>query len=195
MEKQENTIEIVSKKEQIEKLNAERQKMVEFLDRKIKEKEVELQTKKYVIEGKAEVGGTIVTFLKENAQWKFSESLGIVESVRQTEEAVKAVLTKKTSELMLPSLSLEAVYYFLTKVEGKGLDEAAAYIKILKPISDALGRSKQDRQDIDQLVRDKGTLESAIDSGVDIENEDEILKEIQAEMRAELEYETRETTK
>jgi hypothetical protein len=195
MEKQENTIEIVSKKEQIQALNAERQKMVEFLDRKIKEKEADLQTKKYVIEGKAEVGGTIVNFLKEHAQWKFSESLGIVESVRQAEEAVKAVLTKKTSELMLPSLSLEAVYYFLTKVEGKGLDEAAAYIKILKPISDALGRSKQDRQDIDQLVRDKGTLESAIDSGVDVENEDEILKEIQAEMRAELEYETRETTK
>jgi hypothetical protein len=195
MEKQENTIEIVSKKEQIEKLNAERQKMVEFLDRKIKEKEADLQTKKYVIEGKAEVGETIATFLKEKAQWKFSESLGIIESVRQVEEAVKAVKTKKTSELMLQSLSLEAVYYFLTKVEGTGLDEAAAYIKILKPISDALGRSKQDRQDIDQLVRDKGTLESAIDSGVDIENEDEILKEIQAEMRAELEYETRETAK
>lgn len=195
MEKQESTIEIVSKKGQIEKLNTERQKMVDFLDRKISEKENELQTKKYVVEGKAEVGETILTFLKEKAQWKFSESLGIVESVRQLEDAVKAVKTKKTSELMLQSLSLEAVYYFLTKVEGVGLDDANAYIKILKPVSDALGRSKQDRQDIDQLMRDKGTLESAIDSGVDIENEDEILKEIQAEMRAELEFEANETAK
>jgi hypothetical protein len=70
----------------------------------------------------------------------------------------------------------------LTKVEGAGLEEAKEYVNILKPISDALGRSKQDRTELDQLTRDRGTLESAIDSGIDLENEDDILKEIQEEL-------------
>jgi len=190
MEKQESTIEIVSKKEQIVELNKKRQQMVEFLDRKIENKEKALEGKRYVVEGKESIGEKLITFLKDDAQWKFTEALGIVESLKQVEEAVKSVKTKKTSELLLPSLALEAVYYFLTKVEGTGTLNAEAFIALLKPVSDALGRSKQERQEIDQLVRDRGTLESAIDSGVDIENEDDILKEIQAEMEFEMQSET-----
>jgi hypothetical protein len=177
---------IVSKKDEMIALNAKRQKMVDFLDKKITEKEVELESKKYVLEGRIEAAEALQNFLTKSAQWKFSEALGVIESVKQIEEAAKALKTKKTTELMLPSLAIEAVYYFLTKVEGTGIEAANEYIALLKPVSDALSRSKQERQDLDQLVRDKGTLESAIDSGVDIENEDKILKEIQAEMEFEM---------
>jgi len=182
---------IVSKKDEILALNEKRKRMVEFLDRKISEKEADLENKKYIVEGKNEASKELLNFLKHNAQWKFSEALGVIESIKQVEEAEKALITKKTTELMLPSLAIEAVYYFLTKVEGTGIDAANAYIKLLKPVSDALSRSKQERTDLDQLIRDKGTLESAIDSGIDIEGEDEILKEIQAEMELEMNSETK----
>lgn len=179
---------IVSKKVEIEALNVKRQKMVDFLTTRIEQREAELQNKKYIIEGKAEFAAALLDFVKVEAKWKFSEALGVLESVKQLEDASKSLRSKKTTELMLPSLVIEAVYYFLTKVEGAGLVQAQKYVDMLKPITEALGRSKQDRTDLDQLIRDQGSIESAIESGVNLENEDKLLKEIQAEMEMEMEH-------
>ena len=174
---------IVSKKNEIEHRNVMRKEMIQQLTEKIESKEKELETKKYLIEGGASTAEAVLTFLKNEAAWKFSEALGVIESVKQIEDANKNIQTGKTKELMVPALALEAIYYFLTKVEGKGLSDASLYVnELLKPVTDALGRSKNDRAEIDQLVRDRGTLESAVDNGIDIENEDEILKEIQEEL-------------
>ena len=185
METQEKevTATIVSKKEEIVVRNQMRAEMVKKLTEKIEAKEKEIENKKYIIEGGSKTADALVKFLKEKASWKFSEALGVIESTNQIENANREILKGKTKELLVPALALEAIYYFLTKVEGKGLDEAASYVNdLLKPVTDALGRSKNDRTEIDHLVRDRGTLESAMDSGVDIENEDQILKEIQEEL-------------
>lgn len=180
----EATTQVVSKESQLAERNEKRQKMVDLLTAKIEEKNKALESKKYIIEGGAKTADAIIDFLTNDAQWKFSEALGVIEAVKQIEEGKKGIA--KSKELYVSSLALEAVYYFLTKVEAKGLSAAKEYVEVLKPISDALSRSKQDRQDIDQMVRDRGTLESAIDNMVDIENEDDILKEIQAELEIEL---------
>jgi len=174
---------IVSKKEEIEVRNAMRADMIKQLTAKIEAKEKEIENKKYIVEGGSKTAEALVKFLTEDASWKFSEALGVIESTKQIQSANNEILKGKTKELMIPALALEAVYYFLTKVENKGLESANYYVNnLLKPVTDALGRSKNDRTEIDQLVRDRGTLESAIDSGVDIENEDQILKEIQEEL-------------
>lgn len=190
-----NIVAIVSKKDEIEALNVKRQKMVDFLTERIEQREAELQNKKYILEGKAEFAAQLLDFVKFEAKWKFSEALGVLESVKQLEEAIKSLRSKKTTELMLPSLVIEAVYYFLTKVEGTGIVQAQKYVDMLKPISDALGRSKQDRTDLDQLIRDQGSIESAIESGASLENEDALLKEIQAEMEMEMEHAASVATK
>lgn len=178
----ETNIKIVSKKEELEIRNKMRSQMVEQLTAKIDAKQKEIETKMYIVEGGATAGQSISQFLTEKASWKFSEALGIIESVAQFTTAIDSIKKGKAKDLFVPALALEAVYYFLTKVEGAGLIEAKGYVGILKPISDALGRSKQDRQELDQLTRDRGTLESAIDSGIEIENEDSLLKEIQEEL-------------
>ncbi len=182
----EPTLEIVSKKDEMAGKNKNRQKMVELLTAKIENAEKELTTKKYVIEGGLESADNIINFLTNDASWKFSEALGIVEALKQFETAKKAINTNKTKDVFVESLAIEALYYFLTKVENKGVATASSYIKVLKPVSDALGRAKTDRQSIDQMVRDRGTLESAIDGNVDLENEDSILKEIQNELAREI---------
>jgi len=185
METQEQQInaKIVSKKEEIEVRNVMRADMVKKLSEKIEAKEKEIENKKYIIEGGTKTASSILNFLKEDASWKFSEALGVIEATRQIEDAQKDILKNKTKELLIPALAVEAVYYFLTKVEGKGLTNATSFVNdLLKPVTDALSRSKNDRAEIDQLVRDRGTLESAIDSGIDIENEDSVLKEIQEEL-------------
>jgi hypothetical protein len=183
METTEKTLKVVSKKETIEEKNAQRQQMVGRLTEKIENKEKEIATKLYLIEGGAPIADAILDFMENKAQWKFTEALGVVECIRQVTEAKNNITKKKTKELMIHTLPLEAIYYFLTKIEGVGSTEASYFVNmLLKPISDALGRSKNDREEVDQMVRDRGTLESAIDSGIDIENEDSLLKEIQQEL-------------
>ena len=180
----EATIEVVSSKKQHETRKAQLTEISKQLAAKIEKTSKELETKLYIIQGGEETANHLLDFIKNEAQWKFSEALGIGECVRQYEAAVKNVKTGKIKEIMIPALALEATYYFLTKVEGKGLASANAYVNnILKPISDALGRSKADREALDQLVRDKGTIDSAIDSGANIENEDKLVKEIEKELK------------
>ena len=178
---------IVSKKEAIEERNEQRQKMVDLLTAKIEKAEKDLTTKLYIVEGGKVAGDSISDFLTNKAQWKFSEALGVVEAVKQVNDSLDKIKTGKTKEFMITSLPLEAIYYFMTKAEGTGLAEAESFVlSVLKPVTDALQRSKQDRDVLDQLVRDRGTLESAIDSGVDLENEDTILTEISKELLKEI---------
>jgi hypothetical protein len=176
-------MEVVSKEQQLAEKNAVRQEMVDLLTERIENKQKELETKKYIVEGGEKTASAILNFLNIEAQWKFTEALGVIEATKQIEESAKAINTGKTKELLVNSLALEAIYYFLTKVERKGLTDAKQFVNgLLKPVSDALGRIKQDRDSLDQMVRDRGTLESAIDNGIDVENEDNILKEIQEEL-------------
>jgi len=187
METTEATLKVVSKKEAIEEKNEQRQKMVDMLTEKIEQKEKEVATKLYLIEGGEPVATAVVDFLQNKAQWKFSEALGIMECIRQVNEAKTNIAKKKTKEFMIPSLALEAIYYFLTKVEGVGISEAENYVKnLLKPVSDGLSRAKNDREAIDQLMRDRGTLENAIEAGADVENEDKLLAEIEQELSKEI---------
>jgi hypothetical protein len=184
--KKEATIEIVKGNEvsndRVEKL----MDMISKLSAKIKKSEETLSTKLYIIEGGLETADEIIHFLENEAQWKFSEALGVIEAARQVKEAKKEITNGKTKELLIGSLPLEAIYYFLTKVEGKGIAYATTYVNsLLKPISDALGRSKSDREKHDQLVRDRGTLEAALDKGANIENEDKYVSEILAELETE----------
>jgi len=178
---------VVSKKEAIAERNEQRQKMVDLLTAKIEKTEQDLTTKLYIVEGGAVAGESISNFLTHKAQWKFSEALGVVEAVKQVNQSVEKIKSGKTKEFMITSLPLEAIYYFMTKAEGTGLAEAEDFVlSVLKPVTDALQRSKTDRDALDQLVRDRGTLESAIDSGIDLENEDAILAEVSRELEKEI---------
>ena len=186
MKKQEPVLEVVSKKEEMGVRREQLQGMVDRLTAKIEKTEKELSEKLYVIEGKQDAVDRIIDFLKHRAEWKFTESLGVLECIKQIEDSRQKLKDGKTKELMTQSLALEAIYYFMTKVEGKGYTEAYDFVNnLLKPISDSLGRAKADRTALEQLVRDRGTLESSIDAGASFENEDKLVKEIEAELAKE----------
>lgn len=176
---------VVSKKDTINKRKEQLKVIADQLKAKIESREKELSTKKYIIKGGETTGKALIAFVENDAQWKFSEALGIGECHRQLIESVSNI--KKAKEIFVSAMALEALYYFLTKVEGKGLSSANSYVNnLLKPITDALGRSKSDRESLDQLLRDLGTVESAIDTGATIENEDKFVKEIEAELKSEV---------
>jgi hypothetical protein len=179
------TLEVVSSKKENEKRVERLKALAEKLTAKIEQAENELKTKTYLIEGGSAIANDLISFLKNDAQWKFSEALGIGEAINQLESALVNITKGKTKELMVPSIALEAIYYFLTKVEGTGVESANKFVKLLKPVTDALGRSKNDRSKIDQMGRDLGTLEASIDTGAKVENEDSLLTEIINELENE----------
>jgi hypothetical protein len=175
------TLEVVSK--EVER-DANMQNLKELhtkLVEKINSTTEELAKKVYIIEGKVPTAKNIVNFLQNDAQWKFTESMGILEAVKEVEKTISEVKKGNTKEIYFSPLVIEATYYFLTKVEGKGLNEAKYYFEeLLKPVSDALSRSKSDREILDQMQRDLATLENALEQGANLD--DKLVKEIAHEL-------------
>ena len=181
------TIEKKTLQSRLEEKNEQRQKMIDKLTEKIDKTSKVLETKKYIVDGELTTGNAILNFLKTEATWKFTEAKGIVEAVKQTQAAIDGITLKKVKHLLVDSTALEAIYYFLSKVEKTGLEAAAFYIdNMVLPVSNALGRAKEDRTALDQLHRDRASLEAAIDSGADLENEDGIVAEIEKELSKEI---------
>ena len=169
------TIDVDGKLEQRKKLAAD-------LTKKLADFEKELETKNYLVEGKIETAEKLLAFVTEEAEWKFSEALGIVETQSQLSKIKDNLAKGKSTEIMLSHLALEALYYFLSKGTGKGVETAKTYLALLKPITDALSRAKQDKDKKDQMVKDLGTLESAIDTGAVSDVEEGMIDEISQEL-------------
>ena len=164
----------------------QRKKLAADLEKKLNDFRAELETKTYLVEGKAVTAKALRDFIAKDAKWNFSESMGIIETVKQLDENIKDLETGRRKELMLSTLALEAIYYFLSKENGTGLESALFYFNtILKPITDALSRAKQDKEKKDQLERDLGQVQNAIDQGAVSEYEDQLIAEIAAETETE----------
>ena len=164
-----------------------RQKAAEFLKKKLEAKRQEVSEKLYAVSCGLNVAKSLRTFIQKEAQWKFTESLGIIEANRVLEEQVNGLQAKVKTELELGALTIEAIYYFLTKEEGKGIAKATSYVNdLLRPISESLNASKTDRESINQMEKDLATLEDAIHNRVNFEGEDKLLSEIEKEISEEM---------
>jgi hypothetical protein len=94
----------------------------------------ELETKKYFMDlTKAEIQ-ILRGFITEDAPWKFMESLGIGEVDSQLSKSVE-----KNGKAFINAVTIEAVYYYLSKVEGVGkkvnspnIGTVDVYLKLLK---------------------------------------------------------------
>jgi hypothetical protein len=179
-------IEVVSSKNEKHEM---RVKAAEFLEKKLSTKRDDVSKKRYPVSGGLTTAKALNQFIKNDAQWKFTESLGILESSRVLDEQVSILVGKQPekTQLSLTAITIEAIYYFLTKEEGKGLSKAVSYVNnLLRPISEALNVSKADREEINQMERDFGTLQDAVLNRVGFEGEDSLLKEILDELAAEM---------
>lgn len=162
----------------------QRKKLADNLEKKLENFRSELETKTYLIEGQASTAEFLLKFVKNSAKWSFSESMGVIEIARQLEAAIKDLKSGKRKELMLTTVGLEAIYYFLSKETGVGLDTAAIlFNQAIKPVSEALSRAKMDRDKKDQMEKDLGSVQSAIDQGAISEVEEALLAEIEEEVK------------
>jgi hypothetical protein len=160
----------------------QRKQLAENLEAKLNNFKKELEGKTYLVEGKEETAKTLLDFVTSSAKWSFSESMGVIEVAKQLEAAVKDLSTGKRKELMLDIVALEALYYFVSKETGVGLESATTFFnQVIKPISSALSRAKMDRDKRDQMEKDLALILSAIDQGAISEMEEKLLAEIEAE--------------
>jgi len=140
----------------------DRAKEIAALNTEIDARNREMETKLYIVEGGAETGEKLLKFVSEEAQWKFTEAIGVVEMTKEIEDATENA--KSGKQLFLRVLPLEALWFFINKVEGVGLEKAKYYsTNLLKPIGDALARVKADRDAINELMMRQGSLEAGAD--------------------------------
>lgn len=149
------------------KINPE---VIEKLQKAIDEKITELDNKKYLIPGGDEIAKLIKQFIVKDAKWRFTECLGIIEINRAMHEFISDT-TKK--ELMVTPLTLEALYYFMSKHEGEGLPSAEKFTSMLKSINQAKHRADEDKKEFEQM---KFRMQS-LQHGVDPDNPAESLKD------------------
>lgn len=108
----------------------------------------ELSTKKYLIDIDKNDIATLKKFILEDAAWKFTECLGIVEIEKEL------TVAEKDGKLFSRALGIEAIYYYMSKVEGNGtkpttpssFKSVAEYIKVLKAITSGVERIKADNE-------------------------------------------------
>ena len=161
-----------------------RQKLAADLEKKLNSFRAELENKQYLIEGQLATAEGLYNFITLDAKWSFSESMGIIEAAKQLEVSLKDLKSGKKKELMLPNLTIEAIYYCLSKETGTGLSAALTYFNlVLKPTTDALSRAKQDKEKCNQMEKDLATVLSAIDTGSVSELEETMITEIANEIK------------
>lgn len=161
MAKKEATLKI--EKGSVRDLSKEdRSEEIAVLQSEIDSRNREMETKLYIVEGGQTTGDHLLKFVIEKASWKFTESIGVIEMTKEIEDATANANDGK--QLFLRVLPLEALWFFINKVEGVGLEEAKQYAtNLLKPIGDALARVKADRDAINELLTRIGTLEVGAD--------------------------------
>jgi len=105
--------------------------------KKLNDFTAEMETKKYYVELTASDIDVLQGFIKNDAKWKFTESLGIGEITKQLETSVD-----KSGKILISAVAIEAIYYYLSKVEGKGqtvdsssIGNVETYLKLLKGIN------------------------------------------------------------
>lgn len=128
-------------------LNEFQLKALKEAEENLEKLKTELEGKKYSIDLKKEDIILLEKFNRLDAPWKFTECLGIVEVEKSLNEAVKS------GKLNINAIAIEAIYYYLSKVEGKGkttnteaFKDLFDYIRVLKGITNGMESVKADTE-------------------------------------------------
>jgi hypothetical protein len=102
-----------------------------------------------------------IDFMKNEAEWKERESLGVIEICKVLDQLKSDGI--KNNVLYLQALPLEASHYFISKQSGKGLNEAKAFISLLKPFEQGLESAKADAREIQDLEKELAAAQQGIE--------------------------------
>jgi len=105
----------------------------------------EISNKKYLIDLNKKDIDLIEKFNALDAQWKFTECLGVIELEKEIRNA------KKEKVFYANAVAVEAMYYYLSKVEGRGkttntetFENVDDFIRVLKAFTSGKEKIKTD---------------------------------------------------
>ena len=134
----------------------------------------ELANKKYLIDLNKSDIKLLNDFNKNDATWKFTECLGVVEIEKELKDALKS------GKLYIGAMPIEAIYYYLSKVEGNGkntntttFETVDDYIRVLKAMTGGMERVKADNDKIRNQEFVVASRREGIEPDSSIENNNE----------------------
>ncbi len=132
-------------------LEAFQKDALEVAERELEALKAEHEKKKYLIDLDKKDIEILNNFILNDAPWKFTECLGITEVEKDTKKAAKE------GKLFISAVPIEAIYYYLSKVEGTGRKvnstaflDIESYQRILKGISGGMEKVKADTDKVRQ---------------------------------------------
>lgn len=147
MDQTENKVEITQTEEKTISID---QPLVDSIEKELDVIKTDMKNKVYPIKLEDEISlSALIDFIDNGATWKNMEALGIIE----VSKALHAEKSKglKSGNIFLQSLPVQALSFFLSKVEDKGVQRAERHIKFVKPLDEALKLIKQDTDKVNML--------------------------------------------
>jgi hypothetical protein len=125
--------------------------LVNSLQKELEEKRKENREKLYAISMNDDLLRKYNDFMVNDSEWNSTEALGVIEVIKQ----IKRIKSEKIKDnvIYMGALPVEATHYFLTKVKGKGLDEASSFMELYKPFDQALNDVKTDNHLLQDLEK------------------------------------------
>jgi hypothetical protein len=149
-------------------LTAFQQAAIDQAQKDLEDLRKELDTKKYLVDVDTKDIEMLKSFIANDATWKFTESLGI-------KEVQKELNDLKDGKLFTKALAIEAIYYYMSKVEGAGekpntvaFPNIDDYLRCLKAITNAVERIKADSE----KIREAEFILAARQEGIDVDSSD-----------------------
>jgi hypothetical protein len=127
-------------------LNEIEQAAVDAAKKEVERLRKKSETEKYLIDISENDANVLETFIVTDAEWKYTEALGIQQIALDIEKS-----RKEKKKVFLSATAVEAIFYFLSKVEGNGsvvkgnsLKDIGTFIRILKSVSVAIEKIRKD---------------------------------------------------
>jgi len=138
------------------------QKLVDDITKELDALNADMKNKVYPIKLEDEISLiALIDFIDNGATWKNMEALGIIEVSKALH--VEKAKGLKSGNIFLQSLPIQALSFFLSKVEDKGLQRAERHIKFVKPLDEALKLIKQDTDKVNSLESKLAAAENGIE--------------------------------
>jgi len=124
---------------------------IKELEIQIEEKSKELETKVYAVQLDEEAVGLLKDYMTNEVVWNGLECIGVVEVNRILNSEIKS----SNGMIFLKAIEIQAIHYFVSKISGKGLNEAEKYKdfakKVSKYVNESLEKTKGDGLELNSL--------------------------------------------
>jgi hypothetical protein len=146
---------------------------IESLKERVDSVKKEFESYRYRLDVDQRMMDRYFDFIVTKAKFDGKDCLGlpkVYEALKESEKEGMKVIMGGRPQYTLSNMHLEALYYYLTKVTGAGLEEANALKELLDPVLDSLSRAVVRRNTLQSfLEKAEAKLHGIIDPDENID--------------------------